>query len=146
METLKELFVRMTFNLLVGNPDDHARNHAGFWDGEYFTLTPADDICPQSRTGREASQGMQIYGRERRRELSLCLAAASRFRLREHEAIEIMRRQIATTGRSWDKACGEARLTTADRRLLWRRQFLNDLAFEGLEERLGGDLRGLPAE
>ena len=146
VETLKELFARMTFNILVGNTDDHARNHAAFRDGEYFTLTPAYDICPQSRTGREASQGMQIFGRERRSQLSLCLAAASRFHLRDHEAIEIMRRQIATIGRNWDKACNEARLTAADRRLLWRRQFLNDLAFEGLEDRLGEDIRGLPEE
>ena len=143
-ETLKELFARMTFNNLVGNTDDHTRNHAAFWDGGYFTLTPAYNICPQSRTGREASQAMRIHRRERRRQLSLCLAAASRFRLRDHEAIEIVRRQIATTGRNWDKACDEARLTTADRRLLRRRQFLNDLAFEGLEDRLGGCLRGLP--
>ena len=26
---LRELFARMTFNILVGNTDDHARNHAG---------------------------------------------------------------------------------------------------------------------
>lgn len=34
-ETLRELFARMTFNILVGNTDDHARNHAAFWDGAY---------------------------------------------------------------------------------------------------------------
>ena len=146
METLRELFARMTFNILVGNTDDHARNHAAFWDGGYFTLTPAYDICPQSRTGREASQAMQIHGRERRSQLSLCLAAAGRFRLRDQEAMEIMRRQIATIGRNWDKACDEARLENADRRLLWRRQFLNDLAFEGLEDRLLGDIRGVLEE
>ena len=89
---------------------------------------------------------MQIHGRERRSQLSLCLAAAGNFRLRDDEALEIMRRQIATIGRNWDAVCGEARLTTADRRLLWRRQFLNDLAFEGLEDRLGGCLGDLPAE
>ena len=54
-ETLRELFARMTFNILVGNTDDHARNHAAFWDGDGLTLTPAYDICPQSRTGREAA-------------------------------------------------------------------------------------------
>ena len=146
METLRELFARMTFNILVGNTDDHARNHAAFWDGGYFTLTPAYDICPQSRTGREATQAMQIHGRERRSQLSLCLAATGRFRLRDQEAMEIMRRQIATIGRNWDKARDEARLENADRRLLWRRQFLNDLAFEGLDDRLLGDIKGLLEE
>ena len=28
---LRELFARITFNILVGNTDDHARNHAAFW-------------------------------------------------------------------------------------------------------------------
>src|SRR3546814_780366 len=32
--TLRELFGRMVFNILCGNTDDHARNHAAFWDGK----------------------------------------------------------------------------------------------------------------
>ena len=45
--TLRELFSR-TFNVLVGNTDDHARNHAAFWhpDRGLLSLTPAFDICP----------------------------------------------------------------------------------------------------
>ena len=134
-ETLRELFARITFNILVGNTDDHARNHAAFWDGNSLTLTPAYDICPQSRTGREASQAMQIHGRERRSQLSLCLAAANKFLLPDERALTIMRDQIAVIAGNWDAACNEADLADADRRLLWRRQFLNDLAFEGLEDR-----------
>jgi len=45
--TLKEFFSRLVFNILCGNTDDHARNHAAFWDGKALTLTPAYDICPQ---------------------------------------------------------------------------------------------------
>ena len=56
--TLKELFSRMTFNILVGNTDDHARNHAAFCDGGDLALAPAYDICPQPRSGREASQAI----------------------------------------------------------------------------------------
>ena len=33
--TLRELFGRITFNILVGNSDDHARNHAAFWNGQH---------------------------------------------------------------------------------------------------------------
>jgi serine/threonine-protein kinase HipA len=32
--TLRELFSRIVFNILCGNTDDHARNHAAFWDGK----------------------------------------------------------------------------------------------------------------
>ena len=137
VETLRELFARMTFNVLVGNTDDHARNHAAFWDGAYLALTPAYDICPQSRVGREASQAMQIHGHERRSQLSLCLAAANKFLLTQETAIEIMKRQIAAVRSRWGDVCDEARLSDADRRMLWRRQFLNGLAFEGLGDRLG---------
>ena len=143
-ETLEELFARMTFNILVGNTDDHARNHAAFWDGDRLTLTPAYDICPQSRTGREASQAMQIRGRERRSQLSLCLASANKFLLSEERALAIMQYQISVIAANWQTACDEAELGDADRRLLWRRQFLNDLAFEGPESRLTEAIADLP--
>jgi serine/threonine-protein kinase HipA len=46
----------------AGNNDDHARNHAAFWDGdrELLTLTPAYDITPQPRAGGETRQLMAI--------------------------------------------------------------------------------------
>jgi len=50
-QTLHELYGRLVFNVLCGNTDDHARNHAAFWDGSELTLTPAYDICPQNRAG-----------------------------------------------------------------------------------------------
>ena len=145
-ETLRELFARMTFNILVGNTDDHARNHAAFWDGRHLTLTPAYDICPQSRVGREASQAMRIHGFERRSQLALCLAAAHKYLLAQDEAMQIMRRQITAIRTGWDAVCDEARLADADRRALWRRQILNGLAFEGLEAQLGEVLEGLDAQ
>jgi serine/threonine-protein kinase HipA len=37
-ETLKELYARMVFNVLCGNTDDHARNHAAFWNGSDLSL------------------------------------------------------------------------------------------------------------
>jgi hypothetical protein len=79
--TLHELFARMVFNVLVGNTDDHARNHAAYWDGEWLALTPAYDICPQARTGREANQAMSIDGDDRRSRLEACRNAAARFLL-----------------------------------------------------------------
>ena len=39
--TRRELFSRLVFNILCGNPDDHARNHADFWDGRTLSLTSA---------------------------------------------------------------------------------------------------------
>ena len=86
--TLRELFARITFNILTGNSDDHARNHAAFWDGEWLTLTPAYDICPQPRGGGETSQAMAI-GRDgfRMSRLAGCVARASTYLLTESDAL-----------------------------------------------------------
>ena len=61
-KSLEEVFSRLVFNILCGNTDDHARNHAAFGDGKDLTLTPAYDICSQNRAGNEASQAMLICG------------------------------------------------------------------------------------
>lgn len=131
--TLKELFGRITFNILVGNTDDHARNHAAFWDGETLALTPAYDICPQSRTGHEASQAMLIAGENRQSKLSVCLDATPAFLLSEKGALAIIERQLHAIARNWEPVCEAAHLNEIDRKLLWGRQFLNPFAFDDLE-------------
>jgi serine/threonine-protein kinase HipA len=130
--TLRELFARITFNILVGNTDDHARNHSAFWDGANLSLTPAYDICPQGRAGGEASQAMMI-GPDgfRMSQLAGCVRAASTYLLDEAEAREIIDRQIATIESEWDDVCEAGRLTEVDRDYFWRRQFLNPYALEG---------------
>jgi serine/threonine-protein kinase HipA len=129
--TLKELFGRLVFNVLCGNTDDHARNHAAFWDGKELTLTPAYDICPQSRTGGEATQAMLIMGDERASQIALCLKAAPLFLLNEAESLLIVTNQIQIIKAQWSKVCNEAQLTEVDRNFLWRRQFFNPHAFVG---------------
>lgn len=130
-ETLRELFSRLVFNILVGNTDDHARNHAAFWDGAYLTLTPAYDICPQARTGREANQAMLIQPEDKRSLLESCRLAASTFLLSDAEARDLIDHQITSIRNNWAAICDEADLSEVDRAYLWRRQLLNDYAFDG---------------
>jgi serine/threonine-protein kinase HipA len=130
--TLKELFGRLTFNILTGNTDDHARNHAAFWDGKMLTLTPAYDICPQSRFGNEASQAMLISGGNRMSKLSVCLDAAHIFLLSEKEALAIIENQLKTIVTQWNSVCEKAKLTEIDKKLMMGRQFLNPFAFDDL--------------
>ncbi len=134
--TLHELFGRLVFNILCGNTDDHARNHAGFWDGEYLTLTPAYDICPQSRSGNMASQAMLIVGDNRTSTLATCLEAAPNFQLSERAAKDIIARQVGSIRDAWDDICEEAALTEVERNLFGQRVFLNDFAFEGMAQGL----------
>ena len=127
--TLRELFARIVFNILCGNTDDHARNHAAFWDGQQLALTPAYDICPQSRTGQQASQAMLIHGGDRSSQVASCVAAASVFLLGREEAIDIVNHQVGVMEREWHSTCQEAGLSAVDQALFWRRQFLNPFAF-----------------
>lgn len=127
--TLRELFARIVFNILCGNTDDHARNHAAFWDGHQLALTPAYDICPQSRSGQQASQAMLIVGADRSSQMATCIAAASSFLLGREEAIAIVNHQVNIIGYEWQAVCDEADLSEVDRALFWRRQFLNPFAF-----------------
>lgn len=131
--TLRELYGRICFNVLCGNTDDHARNHAAFWDGKMMTLTPAYDICPQNRTGTEATQAMLIKGEGRASTLATCLAAAPDYHLKETEAAALIEQQITTIAEQWQAVCEEAELTPIDRKFFAGRQFLNSYAIEGLD-------------
>ncbi|HEY2055641.1 MAG TPA: HipA domain-containing protein [Solirubrobacterales bacterium] len=130
--TLRELFARITFNILTGNSDDHARNHAAFWDGAELTLTPAYDLCPQPRGGGETSQAMAIGADGwRMSQVAGCLERARTYRLSETDAREIIDHQIEVIESQWEEVCDLAAMTKVDRSGFWHRQFLNPYALEG---------------
>lgn len=139
-ETLREIFSRIVFNVLVGNTDDHARNHAAFWDGDMLSLTPAYDICPQTRHGRIASQAMLITDNDRSSRIATCIEAAPHFLLSDEEAFQVVEKQIICLVENWTTVCEEASLSEVDRNLLWGNQFLNPFIFEGL---ISGNLQNL---
>jgi serine/threonine-protein kinase HipA len=129
-ETLKELYGRLVFNILCGNTDDHARNHAAFWNGQELNLTPAYDICPQGRTGNEATQAMLITGENRFSQLKTCFAAAHHFLLSRQAAVDAIERIETAIRDNWESVCGEAELSPVDKNYLWGRQFLNPFSIE----------------
>jgi serine/threonine-protein kinase HipA len=131
---LRELFARITFNILVGNTDDHARNHAAFWDGQMLTLTPAYDICPQVRNTGRATQAMIIGDaaeRFKESQVAGCVERAHLYQLSKAEATAIADHQLDVIHSNWADVCEQAELTDLDRGYFWKRQFLNDYALEG---------------
>jgi serine/threonine-protein kinase HipA len=133
--TLRELFSRVVFNICVGNTDDHARNHAAFWDGvsEQLTLTPAYDICPQLRSGGEASQAMAIAPGQggSLSLLTACVEAAPIYQLTRGEARALIDHQLDVIRTQWAAAADEVHLTHSDRQLVWGRMVLNPYCLEG---------------
>ena len=119
------------FNVLIGDTDDHARNHAAFVSGEGLRLTPAYDLCPQPRTGNVASQAMRVVGERADATLAACVAFAPAWRLSTVDAVGIVESQVRALIGAWPAVTEEARLDDATRRSLWRRSVLNPYAFEG---------------
>lgn len=128
----RRLFERIVFNVAVGNNDDHARNHAAFWDGQSLDLTPAYDLCPQPRSGETSYQAM-AFDRDGTRDSSFaaCLRAAPVYGLTTAQAREIIDGQIDVIERDWTEVADLARLTAAQRNFLWHRQILNPYARYG---------------
>lgn len=126
----RRLFERIVFNIAIGNNDDHARNHAAFWDGTGLELTPAFDLTPQPRSTDTSAQAMAI-GRDgsRASQFSVCVAAAADYGLSRPEARQIVERIASEIEDHWSDAADAAELGAADRNLLWKRAVLNRSAF-----------------
>jgi serine/threonine-protein kinase HipA len=131
-----ELFERLVFNVLVGNTDDHARNHAFLWDGCTLSLSPAYDVCPQTRSGGVASQAMLIQRDDRSSRLVTCLKAAETFRLTDGEALAIMRRQIGMIGKTWREITEDAGLMIDEKAALAHRAILNAYCVDGMPSKV----------
>jgi len=132
--SLHELFRRIVFNILVGNTDDHARNHAAFWDGIALSLTPAYDICPQNRTGQVATQAMNLEGKQgNHATLVNVLSICRDYRLEETKAREMINTLISVINDHWLNVCDEAFLAKKARQRLWRNAVFNPYCFEGWE-------------
>jgi serine/threonine-protein kinase HipA len=128
--TLRELFSRIMFNILVGNTDDHARNHAAFVLDGGLALTPAYDVSPQPRSGEGARHprfGDGDSGRDSR--IAAIVEAAPTYHLTANEGREIAEQQVDTIRGEWDEVCDAAHLTTAQREGLLKGPILNPYAF-----------------
>jgi serine/threonine-protein kinase HipA len=131
----RALLERIIVNILIGNTDDHARNHAVFWNGRHVELTPAYDLCPQLRMGWEANQAMDI-GRAassttqgtRASNRSTVIAAAVDYGVTRTEAADMFDRQVATIRAQWGEVVAFAELTKREADRLYGRQILNDYA------------------
>ena len=129
---LRELYKRIAFNVLIGNTDDHARNHSAFWDGKSLQLTPAYDICPQLRMGYEATQAMMIEGTAgQSATFKNVLSVCERFLLTQKEARKIINDQIEILDKNWLSLCDAAKLKKLERDRLLGSVIKSNFAMQG---------------
>jgi serine/threonine-protein kinase HipA len=127
-----ELFRRIAMNIAISNNDDHARNHAAFWDGTHLELTPAYDLAPGHRSGDTFEQAMAFGRGDRGAKVSNFAALISEsevYGLSAAKGREIVDQLVSSISENWDAAAEIARLSAADKRRLRETQVLPRAAF-----------------
>ncbi len=127
---LLELYRRMVFNILIGNTDDHARNHAFFWDGHHYQLTPAYDMCPMLRVGYSASQAMLVGSAGAQSTLANALSCCERFNLSKSQAQEINQELVQKVKLYWPAMCELAQLSAYEQERLQRTTVLAEYCLQ----------------
>lgn len=115
---LRELFRRMAFNILVGNDDDHLRNHAFLFDGRGWRLSPLYDVVPRPHVGANGRLILAVGERGHEATLGNALTGAATFGLKREEAAALLEDFRVRVGARWAAALGEARIGDTDTKRL----------------------------
>ena len=105
---LRELFRRMAFNILVGNDDDHLRNHAFLFDGRGWRLSPLYDVVPRPHVGSNGRLVLAVGERGHEATLANALTGATAFGLNPDEAAALLEELRARVDARWQATLGEA--------------------------------------
>jgi serine/threonine-protein kinase HipA len=101
---IQELFLRMVFNVIVGNTDDHLRNHVVVDFGDGFHLSPAFDLVPLPAVGGVRRQAIGVGELGRDATIDNALTHAGHFGLDDAEAETLVSKLRATIAKTWQKA------------------------------------------
>ena len=85
-QNLRELYRRVAFNVMFGNTDDHFRNHGFLLTPKGWTLSPAYDINP----GTKSHQCLLIDSCTEQSDINALLSASENYMLERQEAAEII--------------------------------------------------------
>ena len=97
-DQLIQLFRRVLFNILIGNRDDHLRNHGFLRDGNGWVLSPAFDVNPNPD---KSAHVLSIDGDDASPDVSLLLATAEFYRLAP-KAAQAIEREVRGAVRGWE--------------------------------------------
>ena len=95
-QNLRELYRRVAFNVMFGNTDDHFRNHGFLLTPKGWTLSPAYDINP----GTKSRQCLLIDQYTEQSDVNALLAACNSYMLDSAEAAEIIE-EVRSVIKDW---------------------------------------------
>ncbi len=110
-EDCRQIFLRMTFNVLMENTDDHEKNHAFLRDGNGWKLAPAYDIQPQLQG--VGYQQLRVGKLAHEPSIKNVLSDCGRFMLTTDEAVSEVNRMVAVLMR-WPEHFMAAGVSEAD--------------------------------
>lgn len=96
-ENLRQLWIRIVFNIAVSNTDDHLRNHGFILDEKGWKLSPAYDLNPSIEKNGLA---LNIDMTDNSLDFRLAKSVGDYFRLSENEMDGIIREVLAVV-RDW---------------------------------------------
>jgi serine/threonine-protein kinase HipA len=98
---LHELWKRMAFNALVGNSDDHPKNHGLLYEGDHWRLAPAFDITPLANFRKVLAMATAVDG-SCAVSVSSLLATSPRFELGVEEAAAWLSKTASCVANTWE--------------------------------------------
>ena len=107
---LEQLFRRVVFNIVVGNRDDHLRNHGFILGKKGWRLAPAFDVNPSID---KATHVLNIDDIDNRPSLETVLATAAFYRLTQKRAKEMID-DIVNVVNEWQAVARRAKIAAAD--------------------------------
>lgn len=104
-EDLAQLFRRLLFNILVGNRDDHFRNHGFIREASGWRLSPAFDMNPSLARQEHV---LAVDGRSVAPDVALALETAELYRLTKAQAQTVLQevRGAVAAWRDVAQRCG----------------------------------------
>ena len=104
-QNLRELYRRVAFNVMFGNTDDHFRNHGFLLTPKGWTLSPAYDINP----GTKSHHCLLIDSYTEESDINALLAASESYMLERQEAAEIIE-EVRAAIKDWRKTATELQI------------------------------------
>jgi serine/threonine-protein kinase HipA len=107
---LRELWMRVVFNLLVSNTDDHLRNHGFILEADGWRLAPAYDVNPNVE---KSMHTLAIDERDASPDLKLVLDTAEYYLLKATEARDLLA-SIQAKVRGWAEEAAKLRIARSE--------------------------------
>jgi serine/threonine-protein kinase HipA len=109
-EDLEQLFRRVVFNVVVGNRDDHLRNHGFILSKRGWRLSPAFDVNPSID---KATHVLNIDDVDNRPSLETALSTAAFYRLTSKRAGNVVDEVVSVVS-DWRSVARRAKIPAAD--------------------------------